>query len=974
LAHGSEAFERSSAIHAKQRWCAARGRAPIPPFVRPSVASTENANPERRESYMMKRRSLAALVLGAASVLLSGAIGPGCAGDETTDCGNSICPTTGHPRLWLKSADLPRLQGWAKKDNPIWEEGMVPMLAEAEVRYSSEGAVDVNNRPIDAFFPPSLGGQPNPTWADDGTSGVGFSRVETIAQLFAFRSLMETDEKKKADYAEKAKKLLLYAMEKASTCLAPDESLPYCSTIFAYFNRANYIGEAWGLTVDWIYPYLTGNDKALIRKVFLKWAREISQAVYFVPNLDYVQPPVDLEDQNNTQLLSNDWSGNNQRQFRWSANNYYSGSTRNLAMMVLAFDEADDPPEDPKKPADALGNTLRSFIPYLFNVILYQQYAIYEDREKVLKEYGLEKMASSVDVGIAGGGLPPEGLLYGHSLGYVMQTLLAVHTAGYDDVKKRGPQAGFFASSYWDRVRDGLLTSIATEPTKTPSNVAFGSVYQMASYGDLLYFYVTDYDYIPLFSTLALRHDLLAQPWERDKELWAVAHAMPGGQSFLTKLLGDAFTNSGATTTILAFMALDPAKPLADYKDPRPSMPLTFYAKPLSRLVQRTSWGHEATMFDHICSWESINHQNGNCGQFQLHRKGEWLTTEYQGYDNPVYDQSGNITQLPYGYTSDYHNTISIQNDLVNVDLTTIGDDQKAIAERGSQWNNDNNAGDPVTQGSASDDQPYSFLQDEMTNLYNRVGRHGAAAVGLEGRATAVKHASRSMLWIKPDHVIVYDRAETGPQDPASPDKDLWKRFNLLLLQKNGVSPAVTQNAAGWVTQETTPAGQSLFVQTLLPAGIKPQLLPIEQLHPAAQLNTVTTETTMGIRLRVEDPGTGSRSVRFLHVLEGADAGKAQDAVSYVSSQSGVPFEGALITIGGTAHSVLFAKDLPSIAGFDTMSYVAKPASNVVYVVDLAPKTTYHVQTGGTVVVSASPQGGSVPMATDEGGVLRLAF
>ena len=899
-----------------------------------------------------------------------------CGSPEDLDCngrtGQACIPSTAHPRLWLSPGDVPRFQSWARKDNPIWAEAMAPMLAEAELIYSSEGEVDVNGHPIESFFPPSLGGAPNPAWADDGTSGVGPNRVETIAQLFAFQSLLEPDPVKKAAYAEKARKLLLYAIDKASKCAAASESLPYCSFIFAYFNRANYIGEAFGLTVDWIYPYLSPDDKALIRKVFLRWSREIAGAVYFAPDLDYIKPPLDLASKNNTQLLSNTWNGNNQRQFRWSANNYYSGSMRNLILMVLALDEGDDPAEDPSLPKEALGNSLRSFLPYIFNVVLYQQYAMYEEREKVIQGYGLEKVLSSVDVGLASGGLPPEGLLYGHSLGYVMQSLLALHTAGYDDITARGAQAGLFVSPYWDRVRDGLISSIALEPTATPSTYSFDTVHQMASYGDLLYFYVTDYDYVPLLSTLALRHGMLGEDEERGKELWALVNTMPGGREWLPKHLANAFTNSGATTTILAFMALDPKAPLASYEDPRPSMPLAFYDKPLSRLVQRTSWKHDATLLDHICSWESINHQNGNCGQFEIHRKGEWLTSEYHGYDNSVYDQNANLVSLPYGYAPDYHNTLSIQNDLSNVDLTVLGDDQKATAERGGQWNNDSSAGDPVTRASVGDSLPYTFLQDDMTKLYNRVGYKSQDVPNQ--RATAVKHASRSMLWIKPDHVVLYDRAETGPQDPGAPDKDLWKRFNLMLLQKKGTGPSITQNAAGWLTQETTADGQSLFVQTLLPLGVKPQLLPIEPQHPAAALTPVITATTLGVRLRVEDPGTGSHATRFLHVIEGADGGKQQDAVSYVASTSGTPFEGAAITIGGTTHSVLFAKDLSSGAALGSMTFVTHPLTNVVYVVDLAPGATYHVKTGATVLVSDSPQSGTLPMSADDGGVLRLAF
>ena len=56
-------------------------------------------------------------------------------------------------------------------------------------------------------------------------------------------------------------------------------------------------------------------------------------------------------------------------------------------------------------------------------------------------------------------------------------------------------------------------------------------------------------------------------------------------------------------------------------------------------------------MFDYRASWISINHQLGDGGQFELYRKGEWLTKEMSNYDNNA-----------LGMTSMYHNTLALQN------------------------------------------------------------------------------------------------------------------------------------------------------------------------------------------------------------------------------------------------------------------------------------------------------------------------
>jgi hypothetical protein len=761
----------------------------------------------------------------------------------------------------------------------------------------------------------------------------------------------------------------MYAMNAAAHCTSNTQ--PYCADIFAYFNRANYVGEAWGLTVDWIYPYLSASDRATIRAVFLKWANAIVNAG-FAPDLGYVEPPVDLTSRSNTQLLSNKFDGNNARQFRFAANNYYSGAMRDLTLMVLSMDPADDPPVDAETPASALGNTLRSYLPYLFNVALYQQYAMYEQRDKVIDAYQLQSILSSVDgPGLASGGLSVEGFLYGHSLGYIMEGLLGLHTAGYDDASVRGPQANLFSSGYWDLVRDGFLSSLTLSPVPPEEGITTMPVYQMASYGDLLFYFITDWDYVPLIASLGVRDGMTADTAGRDKALWALVNTMPGGQANLTQNLANAFVNSGSSTAILAYMALDPAVPFSAYPDPRPQMPRTFYSPPVARLLDRTDWTPDATWFDHYCSWESINHEDGYCGQFELYRKGEWLTAERPGYDNAVYKGS-ELIRLPANYAPDYHNTLSIQNDMSHVDQTTLGVLDLLSAQRGGQWMLDANAGDPVSVVSAGDTLPYAYVQDDLTNLYNRIFTKITSTT--VSRATAVKHASRSMLWHKPDHLVLYDRATTGPEDAASTNQTLFKRFNLLLLPRKGTTPSITPNAAGYLTHETTPAGQSLYVQTLLPAGIAPVLLPLEPMEPAEEMDPTLSATVQGTRFRVEDPGATSNDTRFLHVLQGADPGQAQDAVTLLASDAGTAFQGVSFATGGKSVVVLFLSDLATLASFSSTSYPAPAGANDDYVVDLTPLATYYVTTGATVSIRTDAGSGGTAMTADAGGVLHFMF
>jgi hypothetical protein len=60
-------------------------------------------------------------------------------------------------------------------------------------------------------------------------------------------------------------------------------------------------------------------------------------------------------------------------------------------------------------------------------------------------------------------------------------------------------------------------------------------------------------------------------------------------------------------------------------------------------------------------------------------------------------------------------------------------------------------AGDPKTI--QSDAAGYLHVTSVMHNLYNKVYQWQPDASLLD-----VKHASRSVVWLKPDYVVIYDR------------------------------------------------------------------------------------------------------------------------------------------------------------------------------------------------------------------------
>ncbi|MHB8521571.1 MAG: hypothetical protein ACYDH9_12550 [Limisphaerales bacterium] len=514
----------------------------------------------------------------------------------------------------------------------------------------------------------------------------------------------------------------------------------------------------------------------------------------------------------------------------------------------------------------------------------------------------------------AAGGLFPEGPEYSpQSLGYVAQLLFALETTGNNDPAVLGRQVQFASNPFWDQVLPGFLHSMSPAQRTNPTFDYLGPLYEPAWYGD-----DQDYlmpDHINLFAPLAL-HDRAAGNTQRLQAIrWAQTFIAAGGQDGLPDRVRD---SNSFTRGLFYFLLFDPAAPPP--QDPRPGLPLTHYSPGLGRLLARTSWDTNAAWFTYKLSWLEIDHQLGDGNQFEFYRRGEWLTKERSGYD------------LDYG-ASDNHNTLAVQND----DPGRPPDDYRELLwQRGSQWGYGAGGSPQVLARSFT---PASiYLLGDATPLYNST----------YNEVTNVQHVSRSILWIEPDHIVVYDRAETFVTNR-------FKRF-WLNLPTNAV-------VKGNRVRMTTAAGQPLFVTTLLPAdaAITVETNPVPPLY-----GSVANGDPMTYRLRVDAPGN-PQNVRFLHVLQGADPGGAADATVLVSSTSGTPFVGVLVK----DSVALFSVDLDT--PFTNLTYTVPANTKVHRITGLTANAGYGVsaQAQGTNLQVSISTGGAGAYA-DSGGVLVL--
>jgi len=743
---------------------------------------------------------------------------------------------TDHPRLFIRSSDVPQLRAWATASNPIW-------VALDRLATTAKSDMDAGHVPGDDAGAPYYSEYP----------------TELYAELFAFLSLVDPDAAHRADYAARARTLLMHAVDEAAKGLAANQ--PFRDPDFAINDRSRWNGEGFPLTVDWIYPSLTAQDKATIRTVFLRWIAQDIHESYNRPT-----PPGVTFD---PQVYAN---------LRWALNNYAAAHMRNIGLMSMALDDADDP-----------GGQLRGFLSNAIGAWLYKT-------DRLLRTD-------------AAGGLSPEGFEYGpQSLGYTAQLLLALRTAGQDDPARWQGFTGvqLSANPFWAGVVPCFLNSLSPVPQTRDYR---GPLYDVAWYGDGEHEIAPDA--IETLGPLAVYDRLTSNPSRAQAIRWIETHMAPGGAAALADRVGrtDQFFHA-----ILYFLAFDPtAGPLVD---PRPTTPSTVFAPGTGRLLARTAWSDDATWFDFSLGWQEIDHQDGDGLSFELYRKGEFLTKRRIGYG--------------YGYeSSDNANSLGIENDAP--DHLDAG--RTMLWQRGSQWL-DGTAGDP-TFVALSTDARFVHASGDATNLYNSQHEN----------ISDVKHASRSIVWLKPDIVVVYDRATTGKANR-------FKRFWL--------STPMQATVSGRRATVTTAKGQALVVSSLLPAGATVEAQPWPNESDALGGAPADFEP-MKFRLKIEDPAKPA-DVRFLTVLEGADAGAPPKSATLVESTAGTPYQGALV---GTTV-VLFPVALG--APFGGVTFASPSGATLHVVTGLAPRTGHTVtRSGQTVSISV---GGTA--MTDGGGVLAF--
>ncbi|HSX60913.1 MAG TPA: choice-of-anchor D domain-containing protein [Tahibacter sp.] len=849
-------------------------------------------------------------------------------------------PLATHPRLWIAAADLPQLRQWAAGGNPVYANGL------RQLALSSAQAMDRGDIPGD----------------DNGGSTWSPVNTEEYAALFAFMSLVDPDAAARAQWAQRGRTLLMHVIDRVDACMRaspPTQQGSFCALSFSVSDRSRWTGAAFPLAADWLQGATTAGgqavlgaqDKATLRRVFLIWSR-LSLEAY--PNPYNNPPEFSLPVGTIGEPLLRLTTDLRRHRLRFAGNNYFAGHMRNIGLRAIAIDAADDVPDAQTPtsylrlnangqavvvPLDAAPGALRGLRRDVLQGWLFvQDYLLRHDSR---------------------GGLPQEGMEYAPtSIGIPAQLLYGLETAGYADLAGQGEWgaqvAGLATNPFYRAIAHGLVHS--QSPRTAPS--AFGTVYKPAWYGDGEQYYQNDP--IDILGPVGLHAMRVGDTATADLIRWVQRHLPPNGAAGFVSRTRASGSSGDVLSSLLYFLLFDPAAPgsAATAPDPRPSLALSFWSDGMGRLLSRTDWGADARWLTYRLSYNAVDHQHGDGNLFEFYRNGEWLTKATIGYGND-------------GGATDYKNGVTVQNVLgVSVDPNGYLGNR---LRRGAQMPQARSAADPQVLA-RSETPRYSFVAGDSTNLYNAYYEPGDSTPAAQ-RALDVQHVSRAVLWLKPDHIAVYDRVQSATAQRA-------KRFWLNLPDQ---LPAVPQLAGNRVVS-ATPGGQRLHVASLLPAARTlsivtddPIMSPDVNGWALGDEDSFVQERTIAggtqkfaTRLRVEADGAPLQT-RFLHVLQGTTGTTAPDAAAAVASEAtggcATPagaFDGA---IAGTT-SLWFARD---VAPFRACFALRLPLAVTQHLVTgLQPFAAFQLvrSTGADFQLLTLQPGG--PWQADAGGVLRI--
>jgi hypothetical protein len=851
-------------------------------------------------------------------------------------------PVTSHPRLIVTQAMLPALRAKAKDDNVVYR----------SLRDRAEQAA-VRDNAIWSWSCNGGSGQPKSDQTQTGR--------QDDAYLFAFMSMIDPNDSK-YKWGCYGRDVWTYYASYFIDPVAPGYSPETLGSRKADANngmtgnRGSDSAQALTLTPDWLMAggYLTKADQAVTRAYFAHAAQGIVALPYtgMRAKVGSYNSPIQI-DSHSTQDLTDQ---------RAMGNNYTHTKILYLTAAALTFnDNADDDPPLPNTChatryvvcPDGTAGSLHAYWTYLAGGMLYKDWAHMEDPTVTWRAYqaAFKNISGPLQctyadgsrhlcLGDGRGGESSEGSWYQYSLYRLRYALNMIHTAGYDDPIRYGPQMSLGTSSWWDLkyVFDiSFLTGFG--PNGNPASPA----YNYLTTGDSLNYVRSPSD----FATEAamLTADSYVGRKDRTNALrWLILDTAFGGAQgkngncgtycgFDSELSND-FASVLAVDVYITSPGKDPVNPLPS--DPRPSLPADLYNGSYNQhAILRTANSDDRSLFSIYCPNTLIDHEHEFCGRFDIFSNGEYITkgrTEFNNYD----DLMSSSTQS---------NTLSIAN-AVSIPNSEASECREscfmyiALKNGGQFWHGQQQGFNLITH---SELPTYAGFLLNDTPAYNGwFAWHQPYNIPTYDDVTK---ASRSLVYLrKSNQVIFYDRASTKHAGSK------------LVSQIVTGTPIVSGNEATWLTRS---GRQRAYFTSLLPDHAT-----------VAKKDLILTGSTQKADWEpagsIQVSATDASAQQFLSVLEWGRSSLHKSETSLVESTSGQTFDGAKVG----SSLVMFMRDWPS--AFSGVTYSASGATTQ-YVSDLQPDMPYQIAGDGAPASAHSDSAGVLTFQSAGTGSIRIS-
>lgn len=876
-----------------------------------------------------------------------------------------------HPRLLIRKDDLPELRQRYNSNNSM-SKALQALKQIADFRAKTVAKFDTGNPQVvmDPAACKNLVQAPSPSdpnktikvipFCDWGNFQMTNDSTEQYALFYALMYLLE----QKPEDGKMARNIVMWVANQVAQGF--DDSQPFREYTFPSKNRGSEGLEGIILAFDWAYDAFSQSDKETLNLVFTMWADSITHGSYGsslwqdikgnVANLLTSAQLLDIKD--HPDHMAN-YIVTDHRRSRWGMNNYVSGGTKNLFLMVHAMQGLDF---DPVTIKNANVNPPKQVFQKL------------SDYNQILEGGALARLYAFFTQDGVGGLAPESPYGYGEiTMKNYLMLRIALQTLASKGLYTPPPPLDQLTSlPAWDRGLDGIIAGIANMPEGDNLHWPY-SFYHVAS----IFQQDSDVFVSGLDSVLAgwavYEHLLKGDPVHDKnykKALWTLTNASFTGPNHLYNRVSQSsgsiyYGGISGYLPALMFLAYDFSFDPLDQNalpDPRNTgdIPLNFLDPGMGRIISRNQFGANGSWFHSNCSYASIDHMGvGEIGGFSLNRKGDYVTKVLTGYSqNFELDKAG------------YNNTLALLNGTTYPQGNNF---QKVFFDSGTQL-----TGDPVS--TVTLDNKYIYSQCDLTNVYNQnltntpdflIQKYTQSGLLVDN----VTHASRSLVWIKPDnasksdYIVVYDRATT--KDPG-----LFKRFNVTLYPE----PAPSAPVNGMVSGQTKGGQEKYYIQNLLPKNAQVSLadLPGEKrgdgsdfvpgFEPIMIKDTSVTPAKV-VWPKVFQAESTDSNVQLLNVIQASDnlPGVLQTKMTSIQSSpaSNEAFDG--VQIGNMV--VMFRKDITSnLPNNLTLIYTASGAQSHM-ITGLEPNTVYQYNISGNTV---SIGGGALQGTTNSEGVLII--